>query len=256
MLVAALEDENEDVVELVAFPKACEKYRDLLRQDALLVVQAKVDERNGVVQLVLEHAAHLDLSAAAPLPDAPEMDLEGLAEEDDSIVLPEIVLHATVPDEAACSSTPSVPATATATPSESTPVEMGATSPSSTPAAPPVTTPISIIKPHATPRLRPSAAPNGNGHDHYPPQINGGSAQGRTMRLRFRRTGDHDSDIRLMQHIYDLLRGRDGSDQVVIQLDTADRRVLLRMRRTITCDDEFDWSAAAIHSDHECVSVE
>jgi DNA polymerase-3 subunit alpha len=255
MVVAALEDEHEDVVELVAFPKACEKYRDLLRQDALLVVQAKVDERNGVVQLVLEQAAHLDLSAAAPPPEAPEMDLEGLAEEDDSSVSPESVPHATVPDEAAHSTAPSVPATAAATPSESTLAEVGSTSPSPTPAAPPVTTPISIIKPHATSRPRPSAAPNGNGHDHHPPQTNGGSAQGRTMRLRFRRTGDHDSDIRLMQHIYDLLRGRDGSDQVVIQLDTADRRVLLRMRRTITCDEGLI-GALRDTLGPECVSVE
>ena len=75
------------------------------------------------------------------------------------------------------------------------------------------------------------------------------------MRLRFRRTGDPDSDIRLMQHVYDLLRGRDGSDQVVIQLDTADRRVLLRMRRTITCDEGLIGALRATLGP-ECVSVE
>ncbi|MGQ9549635.1 MAG: DNA polymerase III subunit alpha [Roseiflexus sp.] len=254
MLVAALEDENEDVVELVAFPRACEKYRDVLRQDALLVVQAKVDERNGVVQLVLEQASHLDLSEAAPLPGTPEMDLEGLAEED-SFVHPESTAYATVPDEAAPPTAPSIPATvAEVTPAPKT-VEIEATSPSPTPTAPPVTTPISIIKPHATPRPRPSAAPNGNGHDHHPPQVNGGGAQGRTMRLRFRRTGNHESDIRLMQDVYDLLRGRDGVDQVVIQLDTADRRVLLRMRRTVACDEGLI-GALRDTLGPECVSVE
>lgn len=248
MLVAALEDENEDMVELVAFPKACEKYRDLLRQDALLIVQAKVDERNGAVQLVLENAALLDLSAAEPPPAAPEMDLEGLAEEGERNT-PTTAIPPAAPEEPAA---PAVPASAT--PAAAAPAEPAAPSPSVS-APPPITTPISIIKPHASSRPRPAPAPNGNGHDHHAPATNGGAAQGRTMRLRFQRSADQEADIQLMQNVYDLLRGRDGADQVVIQLDSADRRVLLRMRQTVACDDGL---IAALRGalGAECVSVE
>lgn len=58
-----------------------------------------------------------------------------------------------------------------------------------------------------------------------------------------------------MQYVYDLLRGREGADQVVIQLDTADHRVLLRMRQTVACDDGLiDALRGALGA--ECVSVE
>jgi DNA polymerase-3 subunit alpha len=251
MLVAALEDENEDVVELVAFPKVYEKYRDLLRQDALLVVQAKVDERNGAVQLVLESATHLDLSEAEPPPAAHEMDLEGLAEEGEPAAFDPAMHPATqeepvVPGASPAAADTSVTATTPAAPSDA---------PAGGAQAQPMTTPISIIKPHAPSRPRATSATNGNGHDHAAPVTNGGTTHGRTMRLRFRRSADQEADIRLMQHVYDLLRGRDGADQVVIQLEAADRRVLLRMRQTVACDDGLvDALRGALGS--ECVSVE
>lgn len=75
------------------------------------------------------------------------------------------------------------------------------------------------------------------------------------MRLRFRRSDDQEADIRLMQHVYDLLRGHDGADQVVIQLDTADRRVLLRMRQTVACDDGLVDALRGVLGS-ECVAVE
>ncbi|MCS6938758.1 MAG: DNA polymerase III subunit alpha [Roseiflexus sp.] len=254
MLVAALEDENEDVVELVAFPKAYEKHRDLLRQDALLVVQAKVDERNGAVQLVLESAAQLDLSEAEPPPAETEMDLEGLAEAGDPGAFEPVA-------SAAETQEPGAPVTSAATavdaaPAPSAPADAPAASPQpGKTSSPPITTPVSIIKPHAAPRSRATPAANGNGHDHHAPATNGGTTQGRTMRLRFRRSDDQEADIRLMQHVYDLLRGHDGADQVVIQLDTADRRVLLRMRQTVACDDGLVDALRGVLGS-ECVAVE
>ena len=64
MLVAMLED-LESSIELVAFPKSCEKYRELLQEDALLRVTAKVDKsrRDESLQLMLENAAALDPAA-------------------------------------------------------------------------------------------------------------------------------------------------------------------------------------------------
>lgn len=208
MLVAALEDEHEEVIELVAFPRVYEKYRDLLRQDALLTIKARVDQRNGGVQLVLESAAQLDLSAAAPPPVTPEMDLDALAD-----------------DERASNAPPSGPALEAPAPAR----------PASPP--PPITAPVSLIKPRAASRSQSTLPQNGNGHDGRMSQAPGEPPPGRTMRLRLPRSADQEADIRLMQHIYDLLRGRDGSDQVVIQVDVPERRVLLRMRQTITCDE-------------------
>ncbi len=75
------------------------------------------------------------------------------------------------------------------------------------------------------------------------------------MRLRFHRSANQEADIQLMQHVYDLLRGRDGADQVVIQLDTVDRRVLLRMRQTVACDDGLIDALRGVLG-AECVAVE
>jgi len=91
MLVAMLED-LESSIELVAFPKSYEKYRELLQEDALLRVSAKVDKsrRDDTLQLMLESAAALDLTAGGsankvPQPPAlelpPQMDLDGQVDE-------------------------------------------------------------------------------------------------------------------------------------------------------------------------------
>ncbi|HEX5691029.1 MAG TPA: OB-fold nucleic acid binding domain-containing protein, partial [Roseiflexaceae bacterium] len=55
MLVATFED-LESSIELVAFPKTSEKYREVLQDDALLCVTAKVDKsrRDDTLQLLLE----------------------------------------------------------------------------------------------------------------------------------------------------------------------------------------------------------
>lgn len=226
MLVAALEDEHEEVIELVAFPRVYEKYRDLLRQDALLIVKARVDERNGGMQLVLESAAQLDLSAAAPPPVTPEMDLDALAD-----------------DERVISAPPSGPAPEVPAPARPAPPP------------PPITAPVALIKPRAASRSQSPPSQNGNGHDGRMPQVPGEPPPGRTMRLRFPRSADQEADIRLMQHVYDLLRGRDGSDQVVIQVDVPERRVLLRMRQTITCDEGL-LGALRGALGNECVTFE
>lgn len=219
MLVAALEDEHEELIELVAFPKTYEKYRDVLLQDALLTIKAKVGERNGAIQLELESAAQLDLSAATPPPPTPEMDLEGLAD-----------------DERAATPGISEPAAPVDTP------------------PPPIAAPVSIIKPRAV-AARPQPAAPQNGHDNRAPYANGDQTPGRTMRLHFQRSPDQEADIKLMQHIYDLLRGRSGADQVVIHMEAAERRVLLRMRQTVACDDGL-LGALRGALGAECVTVE
>jgi hypothetical protein len=80
MLVATLED-LESSVELVAFPKSFEKYRDLLHDDVLLRLTAKVDKRNESIQLLLESAEVLEPAASPPAAELPpQIDLAGTAE--------------------------------------------------------------------------------------------------------------------------------------------------------------------------------
>ena len=56
MLVATLEDEQEESVELVVFPRQLERVREVIVADALVRVVGKVDRRNETVQLVIESA--------------------------------------------------------------------------------------------------------------------------------------------------------------------------------------------------------
>jgi len=220
MLVAMLEDETEETVELVAFPKSFEKYRDLLQEDALLRVTAKVDRRNDGVQLVLEAAAPLDTTAPPPdtgLPTA--MDLEGIADADVNGGAADVAGDAPVP--------PANPAPADPAPAPS-------------PAAPePIAAPVSIIKP------RPKPATNGNGHanDHRADgsgRPNGSDAPARstaTLRLRLPAARDFDVGVQLMQQVYEVLRENSGEDTVIIHLPRDNGTVLMKARSGVTCTD-------------------
>ncbi|HMP41159.1 MAG TPA: DNA polymerase III subunit alpha, partial [Roseiflexaceae bacterium] len=85
MLVAQLEDEQEEAVEVVAFPKSYERLRDVLQEDALLRVTAKVERRNDSIQLVLEAAEQLEWKSTAT-PEAPlALDLDGIGEIADAV---------------------------------------------------------------------------------------------------------------------------------------------------------------------------
>src|SRR5262245_6277947 len=155
MLVAMLED-LEATIEIVAFPKSYEKHRDLLNDDALLRVVAKVDKsrRDDSMQLVLESAEALEAGAGGTIVAEQaaevEMDLEGLDEQ----------ITATDRVEMRTSTTETPRADELAPPpGDSSQLSTG-TVPES--AQPVDTTPVNIIRS----RVKVGANGNGNGNGH------------------------------------------------------------------------------------------
>jgi DNA polymerase-3 subunit alpha len=254
MLVAVLEDETEETVEMVAFPKTFEKYREVLVEDTLVRVTAKVDRRNEGIQLVLESVSKLDPVAAAPASPPPlpaVLDLEGLGE-----MTPPQPPFDQRPQPYHIDGRPTVesqwpeaesrqPSTEDQRPRTEGGQPMSETHDSRTThdpkpaAAPPIAEPVSIIRPKA----KPAAASNGNGNS----QSNGSAAGAhavsepsgsqRSLRLRLPHADDFDAYVQLMQQVYELLRQSSGEDQVIIHLPKDNGAVLLKPRSGVQCND-------------------
>jgi DNA polymerase-3 subunit alpha len=217
MLVAVLEDEQEETVEVVAFPRSYEKFRELLVEDALLRLTAKVDRRNDGIQLIVESVEQLELSESSA-PAAPlALDLDGLGDVADALPAAALESHAPPPPPA-----PSTPAAV---------------------AEPPIAEPVSIIKPK--PRANGNGNGghsngnggnghgNGNGSNGYPP------APARALQLRLPAVADFDAGVRLMQQVHEVLRDSSGEDSVIIHLPKAHETVLLKARFGVRCTDNL-----------------
>ncbi len=236
MLVAMLEDLDSSV-ELVAFPKSFEKYRELLQDDALLRVSAKVDKRNESIQLLLESAETLEPAARQPAPAAelpPQMDLEGKAEA--LVRAGEANGRMLVPADE-----PPHPADTGRAPEPASPP---ADEPA--PAEPAV---LNVI------RARVKVGSNGNGHANG----NGGSLPsplpGQLLRLFLPRTDDIDADVVLMHRIDGLLRQSAGEDNVILHLPNETGVVLLQPRHKVRCSEDL---IGALRSElgAECVVID
>ncbi len=213
MLVAMLED-LESSIELVAFPKSYEKYRQLLQDDALLRVNAKVDKsrRDDSLQLMLENAVAIEPATGNPADKAaqpqaleppPQMDLEGQVDE----------ILAASGGGAMIAPTDDAPHPA---------------------------------------RVKVSASGNGGGssNGNGGGSSNGnGNSNGYTvapppapestqaLRLFLPRTDDFDADVRLMQTVDRVLRQSSGENAVFIHMPNAVGTVLLKPRHKVRCDD-------------------
>jgi DNA polymerase III subunit alpha len=225
MLVAELEDVEATVIELVAFPKSYERYRDLLKDDALLLVKAKVDERNGSLQLLLESAEALestDVDERAPASRqeaAVEMDLEGLEDQ-----LPGAASEP--PDDAphpadSGGAPPDLGGAATERAAHAEPSA----------AAPAHDQQVSIIRPRV--KVGANGHSNGNGGSAAPAP----PAPQHSLRLYLPRSHDFDADVRLMQTVDRVLRASAGEDQVIIHMPNAIGTVLLKPRHKVSCND-------------------
>ena len=233
MLVATLED-LESSVEMVVFPKSFEKYRDLLQDDALLRVMAKVDKRNESIQLLLESAETLDLAAApAEAPElAPQMDLENRAE-----ALPpaieEVGIMAAPHDDAPHPA--SLDSRALGAAPNSAPNEPPA------PGEPPAPeSPISVIRS----RMKVGANGNGNGNGHANGNGNGAApppvpAFVQQLRLFLPRTGDLDADVVRMHRVDRLLRQSEGDASVILHIPNGETTVLLQPRHKVHCSEDL-----------------
>ncbi|HEX9371062.1 MAG TPA: DNA polymerase III subunit alpha [Roseiflexaceae bacterium] len=261
MLVASFED-LESTIELVAFPKSYEKYRDLLVDDALLRITAKVDKsrRDDSLQLILETAETLEPGAEGQGPGARGqelaivMDLDGQG--DDIPALPGDALMIPPADDAPH---PADLASADradwrADRADAQPVRGAATSSngaaqkssgsassadasasSADASAPSAEQPISIIRS----RVKVGGNGNGNGHGNGnaspPPEL----VSTHALRLYLPRTDDFDADVRLMQTVDQMLRQTSGDDQVFIHLPDAIGTVLLKPRHKVRCTEEL-----------------
>jgi DNA polymerase-3 subunit alpha len=229
MLVATLED-LESSIELVAFPKSYEKYRDLLKDDALLRVGAKVDKsrRDESLQLLLENAQVLEPASPPARSDGPppQMDLEGLAEAEFGQAAPSL---GQIPPPFQIDPQPPD--------GDEPPHPAGSDSTIEPPPAPPEADgPINIIRP----RVKVGANGNGNGHGNgngYASAPAPEPVAPHSLRLYLPRTNDFDADVRLMQTVDRVLRQSAGEDPVIIHMPNAVGTVLLKPRHTVSCDE-------------------
>jgi DNA polymerase III subunit alpha len=251
MLVANLED-LETTAELVAFPKSYERYREILKDDALLRITAKVDKRNESLQLLLESAEALEATSAgaqAGQDAALEMDLEGL-----EAYIPPNSNGASMlgpQDEAPHPALASVPASTDRTDSRTDITETMSSSGSAassnntqrpsvksaslsdTSVEPAPAESVSIIRS----RVKAGGNGNGNGNSSTPPTAPPPSRQ--SLRLYLPRSHDFDADVRLMQMVDRVLRQNSGEDHVIIHMPNAVGTVLLKPRHTVRCSTEL-----------------
>jgi DNA polymerase-3 subunit alpha len=237
MLVAMFED-LEATIEIVAFPKSYEKYRNLLSDDALLRVVAKVDKsrRDETMQLLLESAETLEARAADVAAKsqaaAVEMDLEGLGEQIMSTDITDVRMDRTEtlpPDESATSISDSISQSAKSVLESAETVD---------------TTAVSIIRPRVKVGANGHGNGNGNGHSngngasHTPPA--------QALQLHFPRSPDFDADVRLMQTVDRVLRQSEGESEVIIRLPNAAGTVLLKPRHKVHCNDALVGALRAV----------
>lgn len=220
MLVGKLEDLT-GTIELVCFPKTLAKCGDLMQNDAVIKVTAKVDNRRDTPQLVVEAVEVPKYGAASPAPDAvqPEMDIEGIAE-------------GMAAGDWSMQSQGGSAVTAQASPTPA---------PAPQPSALPPATP-SVIVPRAQVKLNGNGNGKGNGKGNGM-SGNGGAqpadsapapAPGRTLRLYLPRTDDYEADVRRMQDVYSVLRESNGNDQVTLYLPNGVGIVVLQSQHTIS----------------------
>jgi DNA polymerase-3 subunit alpha len=252
-MLAAIFEDLEATIEIVVFPKSYEKYRELLVDDALLRITAKVDKsrRDDSLQLMLESAEALEASAKATAAEATiqevaiVMDLEGQG--DHIPVVPEDVLGLAPGEDAPhpAENLGGAGEAARAEPPTSAQDAQPPTQMHDTPAnVAPATVPmaeetISIIRP----RMKVNG--NGNGHGSANGSGNGyGSPAApppstHSLRLVLPRTSDFDADVELMHRIERMLRQSAGEDTVFIHLPNAEDTVLLKLRHTVSCSDDL-----------------
>jgi DNA polymerase-3 subunit alpha len=231
MLVGALEDMTS-TIEIVVFPKILAKCGDLLQNDAVLKVTAKVDNRRDSPQLVVDAVEAVEPSLA-PAALEMEMDLEGIGE------MVEIGNREQGTGNREVEVKPPITAHATIAPSP----EPRAPSPAAHIAPPPPpAAPVSVIQSRGQVKLS-----SGGGNGGAKPAAKGAptpaSAEapsapvfnGRTLKLRLPRSEDHEGDVRRMQDVHSILLASSGGDQVTLYVPNGVGIVVLRSQHTVSC---------------------
>ncbi len=218
MLVATLEDLTGSI-EIVVFPKVLATYADLLHNDAVVRITAKVDNRRDTPQLVVESVeAPRPLESAADAQPV-EMDLEGLS------------------DDGTADLAVGMPADAPASPSVAAPASqpIAAPTPAPTPAPSPARPPAVRARQPVKLATNGNGQSNGNGNGQSktaePTRADGPPA--RNLRIYLPRSHDLDSDIAIMQQVHAVLSASHGNDQVILYLPNGVGMVVLQSQHTV-----------------------
>ncbi len=238
MLVAVLED-LESSIEVVAFPRTLSSYEEVLQDDNVVKVQAKVDDRRGAFQLILETCELVQFTATTASESAarqPEMDIEDMAALEE---------HAPAPAADAGKNSPlptpelpasAAPATANAAPpSQSTPAPKPAPATSERFIRMPsrVSRPVNGNGNGANGQTNGNGSGHSNGSAYAAPPVEEQQYSGRKLLLHIPRTNDHAGDVRRMQATHDILSTSNGNDQVMIYVPNGSGTVVLRSDLTI-----------------------
>ncbi|NNJ13220.1 DNA polymerase III subunit alpha [Chloroflexales bacterium ZM16-3] len=228
MLVGVLEDMTS-TIEIVVFPKILAKCGDLLQNDAVVKMTAKVDNRRDSPQLVVDAVeaveASLPLVAAAV---ETEMDLEGVGEiEESGIGSRESGFGGRESGGVSQESGVRSRESGSPTPDPRTPTPSPAPTPD-----PQVLTPVSVIQSRGQVKLgsgkKGAAPPASEEHQATP------SWSGRTLRIYFPR-GDHEGSVRYMQNVHDILATSSGADMVKLYVPNGVGIVVLQSQHTVSC---------------------
>jgi DNA polymerase-3 subunit alpha len=217
MFVGNFED-IEGSLECVAFPKAYEKFKALLHDDAVVRVVGKLDRRNDGLQLMIDKVEILVLNdeqpqSAAPAPSMPQDDTPNTAS-------PSIV-----------QSVPTITQSAPAAPAAVTPA-YGAPAPMTPPndaAKPrPQSGANDVIKTQRSQAVATKAAPA------PAPVTNEITGPAQVLRIYFPHFDNTESAVALMHEIYALTEhfrtATHGDAILMIHLPVDERNVVLRMR--------------------------
>ncbi len=246
MLVAELED-LERKIEIVVFPRTLEQYGDLLQEEAVLQVTAKVDNRRDTLQLVVERCTPIDTLTASATDEQDKGQPAsstgyGAATMQETTLPPAQVLRERPGFAEDTPLTPHQnPTNANGQPSidvndqqSATAATSGAVPPAPEPVAAPPSAPapnaVTVIKARTRVSLDNGGAnKNGDGQEgngyHADPQ-----PSVRHLHLHLPRSEDFDADVQLMQDTDSLLRTSEGHDEVLLHLPNGIGRVVLRPR--------------------------
>jgi DNA polymerase III subunit alpha len=212
MMVCMVED-IDSTIEMVVFPKGLDKFQTLLRDDAVLKISAKVDNRRDQLQLMLESAEDIaDVYTSPPPP--PDEVLTAPAAPEPPVAAPR--------EEA-----PMAITTLAATPSAPPPAEEAAAAPAEPTAADAPTVTLNAIRTRQ--RVQLASKPT----EETAPAPSGPTT---TLHIHLPRSDDFDADVLRMQEIEHLLSAYEGGDQVTLYIPNGIGVVRLRPHRTVTCN--------------------
>jgi DNA polymerase-3 subunit alpha len=256
MLVGVLED-LESSIEIVVFSRALEKYETLLKDEAVLRITGKVDNRRDTLQIVVDRCEEVTPAEQTDEPDEPEQAAVPLEMDVEDLAAAEAAEPESAPDRTSAATEPTAEAAQTGEAAADEQADQ--TDPPPTEAAAPsirtVEGPVQAIRGRSrvssasasgknsntgssTPAPEPAAPTSSNGNGHI-----GSYHAARTLRLHLPRTEDFDTDTRRMQDVHDLLlrhRGDDEEgDQIRLYMPNGVGTVVLRPYYTVRVSDDL-----------------